>query len=294
MGIKMTLAEKWRDRWFRKLDPVEKLAFLYMCDSCDCAGFLEVDIEKFSFETGVPKENWEKMLGLEGTSKGLKGSSKGLEGSNKGLKGSKLCEKVVIHGRWVWVKNHIRHQKNLPFIAKNPMHKGIVKRLVEHMDIPGVVDFIDKNVDDVNKFVGKKLRPYPDPSKTLPRVTGKGKGKGKGIGIGGDCKEGDDSVLPPGDGSDNELFKRISGHENVIGLDYEKYLTALKDYDITEKDVRRNIEWLMQRVVLFGNIEKPGMWLAKRFSEMERGEKGVKKPKKNGSGDMLKPIDGEF
>jgi len=280
MGIKMTLAEKWDDRWFRRLDPMEKLAFLYLCDRCDCAGFLEVDIEKFAFETRVSESDWIEILGLEG-------SGKGLEGSGKGLEGSRLSEKVVLHGRWVWVKNHIRHQKNLPLSSKNSMHKGIVQRLADHSDIKEVADFMDTHVANLTDF----CRPHPDPTMTLERVTGKGKGKGKGNGKGGDCKEGDD--LTDGTGGSNEVYQKIRRHPNVVGLSYEQYLTVLKDYDITERDVARNIEWLMGKVVLFGEIAKPALWLAKRFSEIERGENGAKNAKKNkGAKKLATPIDG--
>ncbi len=50
---RFTDAEKWRDPWFRGLPYGVKLAWLYLCDTCDAAGVWRVDPEGFAFETGL-------------------------------------------------------------------------------------------------------------------------------------------------------------------------------------------------------------------------------------------------
>ncbi|MEM7558447.1 MAG: hypothetical protein AAF394_04935, partial [Planctomycetota bacterium] len=49
---RFTDTEKWKDKWFRKLKPEHKLAFLYLLDSCDHAGSVELDEELAEFQIG--------------------------------------------------------------------------------------------------------------------------------------------------------------------------------------------------------------------------------------------------
>ena len=65
MTIRFTLAEKWQDAWFRKLPPVEKLLFLYICDNCNIAGIWEVDLEQAAFSIGV------ELISVQGALQGL-------------------------------------------------------------------------------------------------------------------------------------------------------------------------------------------------------------------------------
>lgn len=53
MGKRFTDSEKWRDRWFRKLAPEFKLAWLYLLDACDHAGVIELDEELANFMIGT-------------------------------------------------------------------------------------------------------------------------------------------------------------------------------------------------------------------------------------------------
>ena len=47
-GSVVTDEKKWSDKWFRSLAPCHKIVWIYICDSCDIAGFYEVDIESIS------------------------------------------------------------------------------------------------------------------------------------------------------------------------------------------------------------------------------------------------------
>jgi hypothetical protein len=51
---RMTDTGKWRDPWFRKLTPVAKLLWCYLCDNCDGLGIIELDTEGASFDIGAP------------------------------------------------------------------------------------------------------------------------------------------------------------------------------------------------------------------------------------------------
>lgn len=49
---RFTETTKWIDPWFRKLSPPTKLLWLYLCDNCDTAGIIELDIDAASFCIG--------------------------------------------------------------------------------------------------------------------------------------------------------------------------------------------------------------------------------------------------
>lgn len=147
MSVRMTNANKWKDPWFRKLSTHQKLMFLYICDSCDVAGFLEIDDERISFETGMD----------------IKDVSRVIQGLSKG------CLRV---GQWLWVKNFLKHQKYLP-IPKNNVGKGINKRLYEMKEV-----FPDAYETTL------QVNPWATLDKGLPKGTGEGYGLGKGLGKG--------------------------------------------------------------------------------------------------------------
>lgn len=44
--------EIWKDPWFRKMTPLHKTAWNYLCDNCDDAGVWKVDLELASFQIG--------------------------------------------------------------------------------------------------------------------------------------------------------------------------------------------------------------------------------------------------
>ena len=131
---------KWNDPWFRKLKAGEKLVFLYLIDNCDNAGFYEVDCEMMSFQIGIESSK------IEGAIKGL---SRGLLGANG----------------WVWIKNFLRHQKNIPLNTDNNAHKQIINLLAEKSSL-------FKDDSEFNKILGAIVG--------LKSPIGKGIGKGIG------------------------------------------------------------------------------------------------------------------
>lgn len=49
---RFTETDKWRDKWFRRLEPMHKLAYLFILDNCDGAGVIEFDEDECSFNIG--------------------------------------------------------------------------------------------------------------------------------------------------------------------------------------------------------------------------------------------------
>jgi hypothetical protein len=122
MPYRYTNTDKWKDAWFSKLKPMEKLLFNYLCDNCDCAGFIEI-IEK----------NWASDIGC---------NLNIIEGARKGLERGLIYS---ITNDCIYLRTFLRHQKNLPLNENNQCHKGIFKRfeLYKHKF----------NIVDINQFI---------------------------------------------------------------------------------------------------------------------------------------------
>lgn len=54
MSKRFTATEKWEKQWYRKLAPVHKCLWQYLCDKCDIAGVWEPDFELASMQIGAP------------------------------------------------------------------------------------------------------------------------------------------------------------------------------------------------------------------------------------------------
>jgi hypothetical protein len=146
MAYRYTNTDKWNDCWFSNLKPIEKLLFNYICDNCDIAGFIEINQKKWASDIGI------NIKILQGA---LKGLGRGLIYSN-----TNDC---------VYIKNFLKHQKNLPLNEKNKAHLGIIKRF----DLYSYKFLINGNI---NEFI-------EGASKGLPSPTGNGNGNGIGNGI---------------------------------------------------------------------------------------------------------------
>jgi len=187
MAYRYTNTDKWCDYWFSNLKPIEKLLFNYLCDNCDIAGFIEINIKRWSIDIGTNNTT------IEGAMKGL---SRGFIYS--------------ISNDCVYIRNFLRHQKNLPLIPeKNPAHRGIIKRFDQYSDKFGILN--------VYEFIeGASV--------------GLGRGTGNGNGNGND--KGNEELTKLVSTTTNHLFKNSEYCDNIqlikesIG---EKYL----EYNIT-------------------------------------------------------------
>lgn len=123
---------------------MQKLLFNYLCDNCDCAGFIEIVISNWANEIGTDKKQ------IQGA---LKGLERGLIYSN-----TNDC---------IYLRTFLKHQKNLPLNESNQAHKGIIKRFLLYSH--------KFDIQDINVFLEGAL-------KGLERGYGNGNGIGNDIG----------------------------------------------------------------------------------------------------------------
>jgi len=154
MSKRFTETDKWRDPWFRKLTPLQKCLFLYLCDTCNNAGFVEIDVEGWSLSISC-KEN-ELQKAWEGLIRGF-----------------------LISGGWAFIRNYLKHQKHLPLDpSRNPAHRQIAGLFAEQdARFPGLLD----------RLVDGKLIEAPTEGLLSPIGIGEGEGKGEGEGEGEGC-----------------------------------------------------------------------------------------------------------
>lgn len=144
---RFTDTEKWSDPWYRKLTPIEKCFWAYICDKCDNCGVWKPDFESASFFVGsnlVP------------------------ESLHKTFKDRII---VLSCGSWL-IKKFVLFQ----FVKLNHasrVHQSVMSLLDRH----GIA--YDKGIDRL--YIGEQIaHGYPQ-----GQVQGKGTGTGKG-GVGGE------------------------------------------------------------------------------------------------------------
>lgn len=123
MAYRFTNTEKWTDSWFSNLEQIQMLLFMYLCDNCDIAGFIEVNYKRWAND-------------LNSSVNTIQGALKGLE---RGLIYSNTND-------CIFIKNYIKHQKNLPLNENNKAHLGIIRRFElysEKFDIKDIKEFIE-------------------------------------------------------------------------------------------------------------------------------------------------------
>ena len=147
VAYRYTNTDKWGDGWYCNLKPAEKLLFNYICDMCDIAGFIELNIKKWASDIGYDKGI------IEGA---LKGVQRGLIYSE-----SKDC---------IYIRNFLKHQKNMPLNPeKNMAHRGIIKRFELYSG--------KFNINDINEFLEGASKP---PQWGYGNGNGIGSGNGEG------------------------------------------------------------------------------------------------------------------
>ncbi len=153
MAYRFTNTDKWADNWFSNLKQIEMLLFMYLCDNCDIAGFAEINTKRWAAD-------------LNSTPDTINGALLGL---SKGITTSE-------DGSCIYIKNFLRHQKNLPLNENNKAHVGILRRFELYRD--------KFDIKDISEFIAS---PFEGASKGLPSPTGIGIGIDIGIkgGVGG-------------------------------------------------------------------------------------------------------------
>lgn len=108
MSKRFTATTKWDDDWYLGLPPRLKLAWNYLCDTCDGAGVAKVSFALISFRIGeaVTKDEFNKFFG----------------------------DKIVwIEADKLWLPSFISFQyRNLS--VKNHAHRGIMAKIIKATD----------------------------------------------------------------------------------------------------------------------------------------------------------------
>lgn len=139
MAYRFTDTEKWSDNWFSELSQIQMLLFIYLCDNCDIAGFIEVNYKRWASDLNSSKETIEAAL--VGLQRGL------IFNENNDC---------------IYIRNFLKHQKNYPLNEKNKAHLGILRRFEKYSQV-----FDIKSIDEFLKGA----------SKGLQSPTGNGNGK---------------------------------------------------------------------------------------------------------------------
>ncbi len=120
MAYRFTDTDKWNDAWFLDLKPLAKLLFTYLCDQCDIAGFLELNIKKITFDLGADKQAIEKAM--------------------------KEIDSRILYStdsRFIFIRNFIKHQKNLPLKPEIKVRASIIDKLKEKSSFFNLLNFND-------------------------------------------------------------------------------------------------------------------------------------------------------
>ena len=181
MAIKFTDAKKWDDVWFSELTMEQKVMFMYLCDVCDIAGFYEVNCRLVSLRTGIED--------VRGTIKSLSKS-------------------VLFKDNYVFIKKHIKHQRNLPLNLKNKAHIGIIKSLMENQDrFPEIYDTLPSQ--DANTIILYKSDPRGIQAPIKGDVSPTSIGTGNSNTITADTAQSETKIT--------RLYKYFIGEDNLMG-----------------------------------------------------------------------------
>jgi hypothetical protein len=210
MSKRFTETDKWRDPWFRKLTPLQKCLFVYLCDNCNNAGFVEIDVE-----------GWCLYISCK---------PKDLEAAWEGL-----IRGFIVNGGWAFIRNYLKHQKHIPLDPdRNPAHRQIANMFREQESrFPGLLEKL------IN---GQSIEA---PTEGLRSPIGKGEGEGNGNGEG---KPADPD--PPKPRARNLLADALStcegGPVGITPPTWKKIAKALADIraaspDVTPDEILRRI-----------------------------------------------------
>lgn len=197
MAYRYTNTEKWGDTWFSNLSQLEMLLFIYLCDNCDIAGFIEVNLKRWAADLSSTQTQ------IDGA---LKGLQRGFIYSNE--------------GDCLFIRNFLKHQKNLPLQENNKAHIGIKRRFKIYSD--------KFSIFDVDMFL-------EGASKGLQSPTGIGNGNGIGNGI--------------GNGKKRIVKKELN---NTWKNDFSIYLDELNN---AIKEISTDAKWIAEQESYNTNVD---------------------------------------
>lgn len=234
MAYRFTNTDKWSDAWFSSLKQIEMLLFMYLCDNCDIAGFAEVNLKRWAAD-------------LNSTPDTIKGA---LIGLNKGIifSSDENC---------IYLKNFLKHQKNLPINENNKAHIGILRRfeLYRHKF----------DIQDINSFIES---PIEGASKGLQSPTGNGIGIDNGIKGGVGEKE---------KSSKEKEFDRFNEwiDKNISAIRQIKNQITYKEYcRITERYNGEQIRYVLTKIANYKLSPKKYSYVNLTFYDWAKKEYG--------------------
>jgi len=120
---------------------------MYLCDQCDIAGFLEVNIKTIAFELGTDRKSIEKAF--------VELCPDDKQEIKKASRDESPAPRILYSndGKFIFIRNFIKNQNNLPLNENNMAHKGIIKRLNDKSDLFGF-----QTVEDFFKAPSKPLQ----------------------------------------------------------------------------------------------------------------------------------------
>jgi len=178
VAVKFTNTKKWDDVWFSELTMEDKVMFVYLCDMCDIAGFLEINERLIKFHTGI-----EDVRGAV----------------------TSLSKSVIYRDGYIWIMKYIKHQKNLPLNPNNNAHKGIISSMSDRIQsFPEIFDVLPEQ-DSLTLKESLIIRGCVAPSEGLTSPTGKGIGNV----INTDTPQSESHIA--------RLYKYFVGEENLMG-----------------------------------------------------------------------------
>lgn len=127
MSLRFTNTDKWSDTWFSNLSQLQMLLFIYLCENCDIAGFIETNYKRWASDLNSSIET-------------IKGACEGLQ---RGLLFSENRD-------CIFIKNFLKHQKNYPLNPKNNCHKKITECFDKYSQVFGIKD-IDEFIQGASK-----------------------------------------------------------------------------------------------------------------------------------------------
>jgi len=182
MAVKFTNTKKWDDVWFSELTMEGKVMFVYLCDMCDIAGFLEINERLIRFHTGI-----EDVRGAV----------------------TSLSKSVIYRDGYIWIMKYIKHQKNLPLNPNNNAHKGIISSMSDRIrSFPEIFNVLPEQ-DSLTLKEGLTTRGCVAPNEGLTSPIGKGIGNSNGNVINTDTPQSESHIA--------RLYKYFVGEENLMG-----------------------------------------------------------------------------
>lgn len=188
------MTDKWRDPWFRRLSPMAKLLWVYLCDICDNAGFVTIDLDLFRMETCLSEAN---------TSKAWLELSTGMD--------------VNESNDTAWLIRFLEVQKCLPLSDSCHPHAKIKERLTQMVDFSPNIQRVLNGERPIKH--GQSTLPTRLPPRLPGRVVGRDKDKEE------DKEEDKDSEKPFTMWDEAELIARAKA-ANACGLTDEE----IKDF----------------------------------------------------------------